>query len=84
MKRLVVGFAALFSLAAVSAVAGDYCMTANDTCPVAPETLDDCHQSCMGAYLVQAAFCTVLPTPFNAICHSENSMSLAQCMRDCR
>lgn len=84
MKRLVVGFAAFLSLAAVPAVAGDYCMTSNDLCPVAPNDLEQCHQSCMGAYLVQAAFCTALPSPLNAICHSENSMSLAQCMRDCR
>jgi hypothetical protein len=84
MKRLVVGFAAFLSLAAVPAVAGDYCIMANDLCPVAPSDLEQCHESCMGAYLAQAIVCRVLPPPWNAICHGENSMSLAQCMRDCR
>ena len=84
MKRLLVGFAASLSFAAVPTLAGDYCIDGNDICPVAPNDLEQCHQSCMGAYLLQAGFCSVLPPPLNSICHSENSMSLAQCMRDCR
>ena len=82
MKRFV-GLVAFLSFAAVPAVAGDACVTANDICPIAPNDLEQCHQSCMASYLFQAAFCSAMPPPLNAICHAENSMSLARCMREC-
>lgn len=83
MKRLVVGLSAFLALAAVPAIAADYCMMANDICPVAPNDLEQCHQACLASYMVQAAFCSRLPAPFNVLCHGENSISLSQCMREC-
>lgn len=83
MRRSLIASVAFVAFASVS-VAGDYCYQSVDQCPPAQNEIEDCHRSCMRGYLLQATFCSALPPPYNALCHGDNSIDLANCMRDCR
>lgn len=80
MKKVVIA-ATLALFTGGAAVAADYCL---NQCPVEQrDERDNCHGGCLTVYMIEGAFCSVLPTPMNAICHASNSNELARCMREC-
>lgn len=80
MKKIIMAVAAALFVSS-TAVAADYCL---NQCPVQQnDDRDNCHGGCLAIYMIDAAYCSFLPAPMNAICHASNTNELARCMREC-